>query len=129
MAKPRSRPSAKAREAATEAAKAASGGKATNAAPEHKGFSPEEALDMMHWVRQGLGLSVGALTGALKLTGYRAITTFVATVVLLPNAYFATMLEVDESEVAQVGSLKTEGIISAFALFLLLWILIYTTFL
>lgn len=129
MAKPRSRPSAKAREAAAEAAKA-NGGKtsATAGVADQKGLTPEQALNMMHWVRQGLGVATGSMFGILQLTGFTAITSFLATVVLLPNAYFATILEVDEAEVAQVGSLKTEGIMPAFALFLLTWILMYTTF-
>lgn len=129
MAKPRSRPSAKAREAAAEAARASTGKSAVaiDSAQKH-GLTPEQALNMMHWVRQGLGVATGTIFGALRLTGFSAITTFLATAVLLPNAYFASVLGVDEAEVAQVGSLKSEGIMPAFACFLLSWILMYTTF-
>lgn len=95
---------------------------------EKQGLTPEQALNMMHWVRQGLGIVTGSILGVLRLTGYPALTTFLATAVLLPNAYFASVLGVDEAEVAQVGSLKSEGIMPAFACFLLAWILVYTTF-
>lgn len=128
MAKPRSRPSAKARQAA-EAAKASTGKSVTAIdSTEKQGLTPEQALNMMHWVRQGLGVATGSVFGVLRITGFPAITTFLATAVLLPNAYFASVLGVDEAEVAQVGSLKSEGIMPAFACFLLAWILMYTTF-
>lgn len=89
--------------------------------------TPEDALNLMHWARQVLGVATGAALGGLKVTGFPGVTTFLAVAVLLPNAYFASILNVDEAEVGTVGSLKTEGVMSAFALFLLLWILVYTT--
>lgn len=128
MAKPRSRPSAKTRKAVDGAKMNA--GKSVTAidGAEKQGLTPEQALNMMHWVRQGLGVATGSIFGVMRLTGFPAITTFLATAVLLPNAYFASVLGVDEAEVAQVGSLKSEGIMPAFACFLLAWILMYTTF-
>ena len=128
MAKPRSRTNAKARKAA-EATKTNTGKSlAAVDSTEKPGLTPEQALNMMHWVRQGLGVATGCTFGLLQITGFPAITTFLATAVLLPNAYFASVLGVDEAEVAQVGSLKSEGIMPAFACFLLTWILVYTTF-
>lgn len=128
MAKPRAKPGVKARKAAD--ATKASNGKALASidSTEKQGLTPEEALNMMHWVRQGLGVATGTIFGIFGLTGFPAVTTFLATAVILPNAYFASVLGVDEAEVAQVGSLKSEGIMPAFACFLLAWILLYTTF-
>lgn len=48
--------------------------------------------------------------------------------ILAPNAYFQNYLHIDEDDVSKAGSLKTEGMFSSFVLFLLFWILFYTTF-
>lgn len=124
--KSRSRTGSKARDATSEKVAAAKVAKRVED-EEASAISPDDALSMMHWTRQALGVTMGILLGSIKLTGFPAITSFFAVAVLVPNAYFASYLNVDEAEVAQAGSLKTEGLMPAFALFLLMWILTYTT--
>lgn len=125
--KSRTRTGNKAREAAAEKAAASTKVMKRSEEQEDGSISPDDALKMMHWTRQALGITMGFLLGIVKITGFFAITSFFAVAVLVPNAYFASYLNVDEAEVAQAGSLKTEGLMPAFALFLLLWTLTYTT--
>lgn len=91
-------------------------------------YAKEEALEAMHWIRQILGTLAGTAFGAFQVTGMKGISTFMILCILLPNTYFQNYLQIDEDEVAKAGSLKTEGMFSSFALFLLFWILFYTTF-
>lgn len=136
MAKPRQRKGgSKARLAASEAAAAGgpvpSSGPATAAAapPARSSATADAALSAMHWTRQGLAVALGAALGASQTTGVAGFMMYVGTVVLVPNNVMAAALGVDEDEVSQAGSLKTEGLMPSFGLFLLSWILLYTTFL
>jgi EMC6 len=91
-------------------------------------LSPEDALEAMHWVRQAIGVVAGLVFGAAGLEGVSPISLFLLSCFVIPNAYFQGQLRVDEDQVARVGSLKTEGLMSSIALFFLFWILAYTTF-
>jgi hypothetical protein len=91
-------------------------------------LSPEDALEAMHWIRQAIGVVAGLVFGAAGLEGVSPISVFLLCCFVIPNAYFQGKLQVDEDQVARVGSLKTEGLMSSIALFFLFWILTFTTF-
>lgn len=79
-----------------------------------------------HWARQLHGLVMGVVCGLLKLTGFPVISTFFSLSFALPSAYCHKFLGIDDEEVSQLGNMKTEGMFSAFAVFLLSWILAFT---
>jgi hypothetical protein len=92
---------------------------------------PADLLEVVHWTRQLMGVVMGAVFGAAGITGIGALTAFLCASVLGPNTVVAgTMLgegKVDEAELEKIGKYKTEGLFSASALFVLTWIVVYTT--
>lgn len=63
------------------------------------------------------------------MTGSVGITSFLMMALLGPPNMIRRIHNFDEEEVAKVGSVASEGLLPAFALFLLCWIISYTTFL
>lgn len=89
----------------------------------------EEIVDAAHWIRQTQAVVVGGAYGALSVTGSVGVTSFVVMALLGPPAIIRRIHAYDEDEVAKIGSVASEGLLPAFALFLLCWIVSYTTFL
>lgn len=84
---------------------------------------------MIHWLRQIHGIILGLVYGVAKITGSVGFTSFFAVCIVGPTAVLKQFHEFDEDEIAKVGTIATEGLLPAFALFLLTWIVAYTTFL
>eukprot|EP01024_Parvocaulis_polyphysoides_P003531 TRINITY_DN10953_c0_g4_i2.p1 TRINITY_DN10953_c0_g4~~TRINITY_DN10953_c0_g4_i2.p1 ORF type:complete len:144 (+),score=19.96 TRINITY_DN10953_c0_g4_i2:38-433(+) len=86
----------------------------------------DEILDVIHWSRQLLALLCGVICGVVGITDIPgfiifAVVTFGTTVI-----FYRSYLRVDEEELGGSGELAMEGMMSAFAIFLLVWISLYT---
>ena len=89
----------------------------------------EEILEITHWVRQAGAVIIGVVYGFGKVTGLPGISSFLAMCTAGIASLITHFHRVDEDEVAKIGSLNTEGVMPAFALFILTWIISYSTFL
>lgn len=127
-----SRAAAKAKDAAEAAAATApkeTGNLWARAFSKEATLTPREILTAAHWLRQGQALVMGVLFGFFRITGFPAISAFVAGALAGPAFVLQQFHEIDEDEIAKAGTLQLEGMFPAFALFILSWILSYTTFL
>ncbi|XP_047174564.1 respirasome Complex Assembly Factor 1-like [Vigna umbellata] len=95
-------------------------------------FDPEASWDkdqlgdVLHWIRQGLGLVCGFLWGSIPLVGGIWFILFLALSTGLIYSYYAVILKVDEEEFGGHGALLQEGLFASVTLFLLSWILVYS---
>lgn len=87
----------------------------------------EELLDVVYWGRQILALLVGLVWGFLPLTGILGIILYVAATTLLLNSYVGGYQKQDVEEFGGFMSLAQEGFMSAFATFMVSWIIAYTS--
>ena len=83
----------------------------------------------MHWFRQAQAVVLGIAYGAFKITGAPGLTSFIGLTILGPITFVKQIHEYDEDEVSKIGPIALEGMLPAFALFLLTWIITYTIFL
>lgn len=89
-------------------------------------LTPQEVLNASHWLRQTIAVAFGTVFGVLQLTGAPCIMTFILAGAMVPPVLLSITNEIDAEEISAVGSIQTEGMMPAFALFLLSWILSYT---
>jgi len=87
----------------------------------------EELLDVVYWSRQILALLMGLVWGFLPLTGILGIILYVAATTLLLNSYVGGYQKQDIEEFGGFMTLAQEGFMSAFATFMVSWILAYTS--
>ncbi len=92
-------------------------------------LEPAEILDVSYWLRQAIALFMGVMYGAGRVTGQIGITSFLCSAIMIPPAFIKRIHPFDEDELGKVGSVSTEGLMPAFALFILTWIVTYTVFL
>ncbi|XP_061354194.1 uncharacterized protein LOC133298840 [Gastrolobium bilobum] len=90
-------------------------------------FKEDDQLgDVLHWIRQLLGLACGFLWGAIPLIGGIWFILFLVMSTGITYSYYAVILKVDEEEFGGHGALLQEGIFASITLFLLSWILVYS---
>ncbi|VDQ08691.1 unnamed protein product [Trichobilharzia regenti] len=82
-------------------------------------------LDVVYWFRQVFAVIVGVLWGLAPFTGFLAILMFFVTNVCFVYAYAAVYQRVDEDEYGGYGEIVKEGLMTAFASFMVSWILTY----
>ncbi|CAM6119150.1 unnamed protein product [Calypogeia fissa] len=82
--------------------------------------------DVLHWLRQAIGLICGIIWGAFPLTGSLWLLVFVLLSTSIIYGYYTLILKVDEEEFGGHGPLLQEGMFASFTLFLLAWILVYS---
>ncbi|KAL3682687.1 hypothetical protein R1sor_000709 [Riccia sorocarpa] len=86
----------------------------------------EQLGDVLHWIRQALGLFLGIIWGAIPVTGAFWLILFFALSSGVIYGYYHLILKVDEEELGGHGGLLQEGLFASFTLFLLAWILVYS---
>uniref|UniRef100_A0A7S2V656 Rab5-interacting protein n=1 Tax=Fibrocapsa japonica TaxID=94617 RepID=A0A7S2V656_9STRA len=86
----------------------------------------EEFLDVVYWLRQVVALVLGLVWGLVPLTGLPAIISFAGVNYLSVWAYYAKYVGVDEDEWGR-GDLAKEGFQASAGVFMLAWIITYTT--
>ncbi|KAK4254946.1 hypothetical protein QN277_008016 [Acacia crassicarpa] len=89
-------------------------------------WDKDQLGDVLHWIRQALGLVFGLLWGALPLVGGIWFILFLVFSSGIIYGYYAVILKVDEEEFGGHGALLQEGLFASITLFLLSWILVYS---
>ncbi|KAI4322135.1 hypothetical protein L6164_021855 [Bauhinia variegata] len=89
-------------------------------------WDKDQLGDVLHWIRQVLGLVFGLLWGAVPLVGGIWFILFLVISSAIIYGYYALVLKVDEEEFGGHGALLQEGLFASITLFLLSWILIYS---
>ncbi|XP_072976738.1 uncharacterized protein [Typha angustifolia] len=89
-------------------------------------WDKDQLGDVLHWIRQVVGLICGLLWGAVPLVGAIWILVFVALSSGIIYGYYTYVLKIDEEEFGGHGALLQEGLFASFSLFLLSWILVYS---
>lgn len=95
-------------------------------------FDPEASWDkdqlgdVLHWIRQALGIVCGFTWGAIPLVGGIWFILFLVMSCGIIYGYYALILKVDEEEFGGHGALLQEGLFASITLFLLSWILVYS---
>ncbi|XP_072997128.1 uncharacterized protein [Typha latifolia] len=89
-------------------------------------WDKDQLGDVLHWIRQVVGLFCGLLWGAVPLVGAIWILVFVALSSGIIYGYYTYVLKIDEEEFGGHGTLLQEGLFASFSLFLLSWILVYS---
>lgn len=87
----------------------------------------DEVLDVLHWMRQILGLSLGIVWGAIPLVGGLWLLLFVVGTSILVFAYYSLLLKLDADDYGGHPLLLGEGFMPSIGTFLLTWILLYST--
>ncbi|CAH8681283.1 unnamed protein product [Schistosoma rodhaini] len=82
-------------------------------------------LDVVYWFRQVFAIIVGVVWGVASFTGFMAILMFFVTNICFVYAYAAIYQRVDEDEYGGYGEIIKEGLMTAFACFMVSWILTY----
>ncbi|CAD5185288.1 uncharacterized protein LOC135650843 [Musa acuminata AAA Group] len=89
-------------------------------------WDKDQLGDVLHWIRQGLGLACGLLWGAIPLVGAIWIALFLLLSSGIIYGYYTYVLKIDEEDFGGHGALLQEGLFASFSLFLLAWILVYS---
>ncbi|RDX79215.1 hypothetical protein CR513_40393 [Mucuna pruriens] len=88
-------------------------------------FDPEASWDkdqlgdVLHWIRQVLGLACGFLWGSIPLVGGIWFILFLVLSTGIIYSYYAVILKVDEEEFGGHGALLQEGLFASITLFLI----------
>jgi len=83
-----------------------------------------ELLDVVHWLRQLLGIVFGIVFGFIPLTGFVGISSFCLLNTAVVYFYYSQILGVDDEDFGR-WELTSEGFMSSFGLFLVTWVLAY----
>ncbi|KAK1321902.1 hypothetical protein QJS10_CPA03g01650 [Acorus calamus] len=89
-------------------------------------WDKDQLGDVLHWIRQLLGLVCGLLWGAIPLVGAIWIVVFLVISSGFIYGYYVHVLKIDDEEFGGHGALLQEGLFASLTLFLLVWILVYS---
>ncbi|XP_010483564.1 PREDICTED: uncharacterized protein C20orf24 homolog [Camelina sativa] len=89
-------------------------------------WDKDQLGDVLHWIRQVVGLICGLLWGSIPLVGGIWIILFLAISSGIVYGYYAMILKVDEEDFGGHAALLQEGLFASLTLFLLAWILVYS---
>ncbi|XP_071824154.1 GEL complex subunit OPTI-like [Apostichopus japonicus] len=86
----------------------------------------DEFLDVIYWTRQVIGILLGIVWGIVPLKGFIGLALFCAINAGVLYIYFTSFQQVDEEDFGGLWELTKEGFMSSFALFMVVWIIIYS---
>jgi len=86
----------------------------------------DELLDVVYWTKQIFAVIIGVAWGIIPLHGIFAMILYVAITTLVLNFYVSEYQQQDLEEYGGFVELAKEGFMSAFASFLVAWILSYS---
>eukprot|EP00252_Welwitschia_mirabilis_P024125 TRINITY_DN7036_c0_g1_i3.p1 TRINITY_DN7036_c0_g1~~TRINITY_DN7036_c0_g1_i3.p1 ORF type:complete len:128 (-),score=17.21 TRINITY_DN7036_c0_g1_i3:158-541(-) len=89
-------------------------------------WDKDQLGDVLHWIRQAVGLICGLLWGAIPLVGAIWIVLFLLLSSGIIYFYYKFILKIDEEEFGGHGALLQEGMFASLTLFLLSWIVVYS---
>jgi len=84
-------------------------------------------LDIIYWVRQIFALFNGLAWGFIPLTGILGLALFLVINCALVYIYVSRQTKIDEDDFGGIQELVKEGLFTAFAVFLISWIMVYTS--
>ncbi|KAI4823684.1 hypothetical protein KUCAC02_012259 [Chaenocephalus aceratus] len=87
----------------------------------------DEFLDVIYWLRQIIAIILGVIWGVAPLKGFLAIAIFCIINAGILYVYFSSFQQVDEEEYGGTWELTKEGFMTSFALFMVVWIIFYTS--
>ncbi|KAG0571625.1 hypothetical protein KC19_VG028400 [Ceratodon purpureus] len=82
--------------------------------------------DVLHWLRQVIGLICGIVWGLFPLTGFGWIVVFVALSSAIVYGVYSLYLRLDGEDFGGDARLLQEGFFASMTLFLLGWTLVYS---
>jgi len=88
----------------------------------------EEFLDVIYWFRQILAILLGIVWGIVPLKGIIGIGLFCLINAAVVYVYFTSFQQIDDEDYGGPFELTKEGFMSSFALFMVLWILVYSAY-
>lgn len=86
----------------------------------------DEFLDVIYWMRQTIAIVSGLAWGLVPLRGFVGIALFCALNAGVLYIYFTSFQQVDDDDFGGPWELTKEGFMSSFALFLVVWIIVYS---
>uniref|UniRef100_A0A1D1Z1T1 Uncharacterized protein C20orf24 n=1 Tax=Anthurium amnicola TaxID=1678845 RepID=A0A1D1Z1T1_9ARAE len=89
-------------------------------------WDKDQLGDVLHWIRQVVGVVCGLVCGAVPFVGGVWILVFLLLSTSIIYGYYAYILKIDEEEFGGHGALLQEGLFASLTLFLLVWILVYS---
>ncbi|UJR30147.1 hypothetical protein I4U23_017687 [Adineta vaga] len=88
----------------------------------------EEFLDAVYWLRQVVSIILGVILGILLVKGFMGILTFGIISSLIVFFYATNIQNVDAEEYGGILEIIKEGFMTAFATFLVSWVVLYSAF-
>ncbi|KAF8102741.1 hypothetical protein N665_0196s0034 [Sinapis alba] len=89
-------------------------------------WDKDQLGDVLHWIRQVVGLLCGLLWGAIPLVGGIWLLLFLAISSGIVYGYYALILKIDEEDYGGHATLLQDGLFASLSVFLLAWILVYS---
>eukprot|EP01135_Chromosphaera_perkinsii_P010940 Nk52_evm1s2290 gene=Nk52_evmTU1s2290 len=89
-------------------------------------WDKDELLDVIFWIRQLLSICIGLVWGMCALRGWPAILGCGGIQIGFQIFYLGSVLQIDEEDFGGRTEILKEGGMSAFALFMLSWIISYS---
>eukprot|EP00180_Rhodochaete_pulchella_P000993 Plantae.Rhodophyta-Rhodochaete_pulchella.ctg182.p3 GENE.Plantae.Rhodophyta-Rhodochaete_pulchella.ctg182~~Plantae.Rhodophyta-Rhodochaete_pulchella.ctg182.p3 ORF type:complete len:114 (+),score=22.18 Plantae.Rhodophyta-Rhodochaete_pulchella.ctg182:497-838(+) len=98
----------------------------TKAFTKNETFEKTELLDVVYWIRQGVGVLLGVLLGLIGVTGMVGFIVFAFAGLYVPIMYYRGFLDIDEDDFGGSRGLIVEGFSASGAVFILSWTLLYS---
>ncbi|XP_064399258.1 GEL complex subunit OPTI-like [Halichondria panicea] len=86
----------------------------------------EDFLNVVYWLKQILSIFVGLVCGIVPLQGFIGILAFLLVSGGLVYLYCVLYQGIDQEEYGGAWELLKEGMMTAFAMFMVNWIITYT---
>ncbi|KAL5961814.1 Respirasome Complex Assembly Factor 1, partial [Taenia solium] len=93
--------------------------------PQSSWTDRDEFLDTVYWIRQVVGLITGTLWGVLPIKGAFGISSFFCINCVFVYLYASVYQRVDEEEYGGYAEIIKEGLMTTFATFLVVWVVVY----
>ncbi|XP_062501078.1 GEL complex subunit OPTI-like isoform X2 [Corticium candelabrum] len=87
----------------------------------------DDFLDVIYWLRQFLSVIVGFIWGLVALKGIVGLALFFAVNAGTVYLFCTVYQSIDEEEFGGLWELLKEGFFTSFALFLVVWIIVYSS--
>ena len=88
----------------------------------------DAVFEKLYWIRQGVSLILGVVWGAVPLTGIFAILGYIAVISAVVYIYSVKIEEVDIEDMGGVQELLKDGLMTGLGMFMISWIIIFTSF-
>lgn len=96
--------------------------------PNSKWEDKDDLLDIVYWSRQLIALVIGFVWGLIGIKGILGILTYCAITAVVMNFYVTNLQGQDLDDYGGFFELAKEGFMSSFATFLVMWIIVYSSF-